>query len=196
MASDVSKLKDVLTTGQVARICRVTIRTVIKWFESGRIKGYKIPESKDRRIPRENLRVFLVENGIPHDPELFDARRKLLVADDDQILLESLTELFSDIEGLILETASSGYEAGFKTAQVRPDVLLLDYNLGDITATEVLETLEKHQMVERTRIIVMTGFLGDEAIGGLEKDGFRVVRKPFDFIELRDEVLGLLSLAQ
>lgn len=194
MPTSATKLKDVLTTGQVAKICSVTIRTVIKWFESGRLKGYKIPESKDRRIPRENLRRFLIENGIPHDPDLFDSTRKLLVADDDPVILEALTELFSGEKGLSLETAASGYEAGFKTAQVRPDVLLLDYNLGDITATEVLETLEKYEMVERTKIIVMTGFLGDEAIGGLESEGLRVIRKPFDFLELRSEVLELLSL--
>ena len=54
----------VFTTGQVAKICKVAPRTVSKWFDSGRLKGYRIPGSQDRRIPREYLIKFLKEHGI------------------------------------------------------------------------------------------------------------------------------------
>lgn len=56
---------DVYTTGQVARLCRVAPRTVSDWFDSGRLKGYRLPGSKDRRIPRENLVAFMKANGMP-----------------------------------------------------------------------------------------------------------------------------------
>ena len=55
----------VFTTGQVAKICKVAPRTVSKWFDSGRLKGYRIPGSQDRRIPREYLIRFLKEHGMP-----------------------------------------------------------------------------------------------------------------------------------
>ena len=55
----------VFTTGQVAKICKVAPRTVSKWFDSGRLKGYRIPGSQDRRIPREYLIRFLEEHGMP-----------------------------------------------------------------------------------------------------------------------------------
>src|SRR4051812_28109101 len=42
------KIKDVLTTGEVAKICNVAPRTVSKWFDSGALHGYRIPGSKDR----------------------------------------------------------------------------------------------------------------------------------------------------
>ena len=42
--------KEVLTTGEVAKICNVAPRTVSKWFDSGQLQGYRIPGSKDRRI--------------------------------------------------------------------------------------------------------------------------------------------------
>ena len=34
--------KDVLTTGEVAKICNVASRTVSKWFDSGQLKGYRL----------------------------------------------------------------------------------------------------------------------------------------------------------
>ena len=54
-------MKKVFTTGQVAKICKVAPRTVSKWFDSGRLRGYRIPGSQDRRIPREHLLRFLKE---------------------------------------------------------------------------------------------------------------------------------------
>jgi excisionase family DNA binding protein len=55
----------VFTTGQVAKICNVAPRTVGKWFDEGRLRGYRIPGSQDRRIPREHLIRFLKEYGMP-----------------------------------------------------------------------------------------------------------------------------------
>jgi hypothetical protein len=40
-------------------------RTVSKHFDSGRLQGYRIPGSQDRRIPRKHFLGFLLENGRP-----------------------------------------------------------------------------------------------------------------------------------
>lgn len=186
-------MKDVLTTGQVAKICHVTIRTVIKWFESGRLEGYKIPDSKDRRIPRENLRRFLLEYGVPHDTALFSSRAQMLIADDEHDIVDGLKRHFGSIGSIDVHTASNGYQAGYLSARLKPDLLLIDYNLGDTTAVEVLETLKKDTATRDTKVIVMTGFLGDDEVERLVQSGLRVVRKPLDIEKLEKEILGLLK---
>ncbi len=60
----------IYTTGQVASICGVACRTVSKWFDSGRLRGYRLPGSADRRIPQNYLIQFMVEHGLPLPPEL------------------------------------------------------------------------------------------------------------------------------
>ena len=82
----------VFTTGQVAKICKVAPRTVSKWFDSGRLKGYRIPGSQDRRIPREYLIKFLKEHGMPLGDLEDEAMAKVLVVGQDQLLIEALLE--------------------------------------------------------------------------------------------------------
>lgn len=65
-------MQEIYTTGQVAKICKVAPRTVSKWFDSGRLRGYRIPGIQDRRIPREHLIRFLKEYGFPIPKELED----------------------------------------------------------------------------------------------------------------------------
>lgn len=57
--------KEVFTTGDVARLCNVAPRTVSNWFDAGMLKGYRIPGSRARRIPRENLVAFLKQYDMP-----------------------------------------------------------------------------------------------------------------------------------
>ena len=76
----------VFTTGQVAKICKVAPRTVSKWFDSGRLKGYRIPGSQDRRIPREYLIKFLKEHGMPLGDLEDEAMAKVLIVAQDQVL--------------------------------------------------------------------------------------------------------------
>lgn len=58
-----------LTTGQIARLCEVAPRTVSKWIDSGKLKGYRIPGSLDRRVSPLELKNFLVANemGVPYE---------------------------------------------------------------------------------------------------------------------------------
>lgn len=57
----------VYTVGQVAKIIDAAPRTVVKWFDSGQLKGYRLPGSKDRRIPKHYLLQFMKEHGMPAD---------------------------------------------------------------------------------------------------------------------------------
>ncbi|MBZ0271105.1 PilZ domain-containing protein [bacterium] len=59
--------KKVFTTGEVARLLDININTVIRWFDEGIIKGFRLPFSNDRRIPINSLRTFMIEQSIPMD---------------------------------------------------------------------------------------------------------------------------------
>ena len=70
-------MKTVFTTGEAAKICKVSQQTIIRCFDSGQLKGFRVPGSRFRRIPRDILYKFMKENGIRIDTSvrsLFDYR--------------------------------------------------------------------------------------------------------------------------
>jgi excisionase family DNA binding protein len=105
-------MKKVFTTGQVAKICQVAPRTVSKWFDSGRLRGYRIPGSQDRRIPREALIRFLKENGMPMGNLEEESWHKMLVI-GAKLFIDRLNELLPD-EDYKYGVANSGFEAGMQ----------------------------------------------------------------------------------
>lgn len=66
--------RTVFTTGDAAKILQVAPRTVSKWFDSGVLKGYRIPGSNDRRIPRESLSEFIHDHGMGSMIDDFEKR--------------------------------------------------------------------------------------------------------------------------
>jgi excisionase family DNA binding protein len=58
------------TTGSAAKLCGVSPRTVTKWTDSGQLKHYRIPGSRDRRIYAHHLADFMRANGMDLPPEL------------------------------------------------------------------------------------------------------------------------------
>lgn len=53
------------TTGDAARLCGLSQKIIIKAFDQGILKGFKVPGSTHRRILHESLIEFIKENGIP-----------------------------------------------------------------------------------------------------------------------------------
>lgn len=184
--------KDVLTTGDVARLCGVTIRTVIKWFESGRLEGYRLPGSRDRRFTRAAVERFVRGHGLPE--ELLarggDGAPRVLVADDDPAVRRLVERALADLGTLQVATASSGWEAGLRTASWRPDVLLLDYRLGDTTGEEVAVGVRQIDAAYRPAVIVMSAYLQPEDVARvLARGADAFLKKPFELDELRRTVL-------
>ena len=113
-------MKTIFTTGQVAKICKVAPRTVSKWFDSGRLRGYRIPGSQDRRIPREHLIRFLKEHGMPLGELEDEALGKILLVGSDSMTRSSLDEMIAN-DDFKIEIAASGFEAGIQAESINPD---------------------------------------------------------------------------
>ncbi|MBY0515107.1 MAG: hypothetical protein K2P78_14535 [Gemmataceae bacterium] len=62
--------RDILTSGQIAKVCGVAPRTVTKWIDAGRVRGHRLPGSGDRRVYAADLLAFLREAGMRVPPWL------------------------------------------------------------------------------------------------------------------------------
>jgi excisionase family DNA binding protein len=147
--------KDVLTTGEVAKICNVAPRTVSKWFDSGQLKGYRIPGSKDRRIPLSNLLQFMKAHGIPFDG-VRSGKTRVLVVDDERDITEVLRKLLTEQANYEVRSASTAFEAGLECERFRPHVVLLDIHLAEGDATNVANIVRSNEDRAMSRIIAMS----------------------------------------
>ena len=58
-------MKEVLTTNEAAKICKLSQQTIIRCFDRGDLKGFRVPGSTHRRILPEELRKFMEKHGMP-----------------------------------------------------------------------------------------------------------------------------------
>lgn len=180
--------KDVLTTGEVARICNVAPRTVSKWFDSGQLKGYRIPGSKDRRIPLNNLLQFMREHNIPMDG-IHSGKTRVLVVDDEKDIRETLDRVLTDQAGYDVRTAATGFQAGIECERFRPHVLLLDLHIDEHAISNVIDTVRNSDDLAITRIVAMSGKLTDAQAMGLRNQGFDgFLKKPFQVRQVIQEI--------
>jgi excisionase family DNA binding protein len=189
------KLKQVFTTGEVAQICKVSQQTVIRCFDSGRLQGFRVPGSRFRRIPRNALVAFMKSNQIPMD-QLESGKKRVLVVDDDEAIIEMFNELLERDGRFEVRTASTGYDAGILTEQFRPDILLLDYKLPDINGTAVCRTIRSNPAYSHMQIIVISGVADPDEVAELKAAGAdEFIRKPFDINAVINRIADLVKVA-
>jgi excisionase family DNA binding protein len=189
------KLKQVFTTGEVAQICKVSQQTVIRCFDSGRLQGFRVPGSRFRRIPRDALVAFMKGNQIPMD-QLESGKKRVLVVDDDEAIVEMFNELLERDGRFEVRTASTGYDAGIHTEQFRPDILLLDYKLPDINGTAVCRTIRSNPAYKHMQIIVISGVADPDEVAELKAAGAdEFIRKPFDINAIINRIADLVKVA-
>jgi excisionase family DNA binding protein len=179
-----SKPRDVLTTGEVARICNVAPRTVSKWFDSGQLRGYRIPGSRDRRIPIAQLIRFMEAHGIPLN-DLEAARPSVLLVDCDEQYVRVLSESLGKDTRFTVHAATSAFEAGIVLQECRPQVLVMDVSLPGADAKEICRTLRGREELHRTRLIATGAALNEGRGQSALQDGFDAyLPKPFEIRQL------------
>ncbi len=186
--------KLVFTTGEAAELCKISQQTIIRCFDAGRLKGFRVPGSRFRRIPREELLRFMRENEIPTDI-LEGGRKRVLVVDDDAEILELFVDLFQHDNRLQVRTASTGYDAGLLTEQFKPDLMILDYMLPDINGNVVLERVRSNAATADMKVIIVSGVVNRDEVDALLSAGAdSFIKKPFNIDELRKQIAELLML--
>ena len=194
MHTTTTKVKDVLTTGEVAKICNVAPRTVSKWFDSGALHGYRIPGSKDRRIPLNQLIRFMKQHGMPLNG-LMTGCTRVLIVDDEQDIVEVLEKILEDEAKYEVEVARGGFAAGITAEKFRPHVMLVDMHLKDIDAPEVCKQVKKNPDLQLTSVIAMSGKLSDAEANGLAAVGFdSFLRKPFHVRQVIEAVEDAMAV--
>src|SRR5688572_19863115 len=187
-------MKTVFTTGEAAEICKVSQQTIIRCFDSGRLKGFRVPGSRFRRIPRDALIAFMKENGIPVD-SLDSGKRRVLVVDDDPEIVELFVDVLERDGRFEVKTASSGYDAGMLTQEFNPELIILDYMLPDINGNVVCQTIRANPNFEGVKIIIVSGVVNQEEINDLLKAGAdEFVKKPFNIEKLIERICQLLDV--
>ncbi|MHC5178988.1 MAG: response regulator [Planctomycetota bacterium] len=190
------KMKSLFTTGEAADICNISQQTIIRCFDSGRLDGFRIPGSRFRRIPRENLIKFMKDNGIPLDNLNVEknGKIKVLIVDDDAEIVELMVDVLSRDGRFETQTAGSGYEAGLKTEQFHPDVIILDYMLPDVNGNVVCATIKSNPEFESIRIIIVSGVANPEEVQDLLDSGAtEFIKKPFNIADLVGRILQVVD---
>ena len=186
--------KTVFTTGEAAKICKVSQQTIIRCFDNGTLKGFRVPGSRFRRIPRHELYSFMRDNGIPTDA-LESGKRKALIVDDDQDLVELLSDAFARDGRFEIKTANNGFDAGMLVKEFRPDVVVLDIMLPDINGKEVCQRVRGDSTLEQVKIICISGMVEQDKVADLRAAGADdFMQKPFQVEKLLERACDLLEM--
>jgi excisionase family DNA binding protein len=186
--------KTVFTTGEAAKICKVSQQTIIRCFDNGSLKGFRVPGSRFRRIPRDQLFAFMKDNGIPTDA-LESGKRKVLIVDDDQELVDLLVDAFDRTAMFDIRTANNGFDAGMLVKEFRPDLVVLDIMLPDINGREVCQRVRLDPAMESVKILCISGMVEQDKVADLRAAGANdFMQKPFDTDRLLERACDMLEI--
>lgn len=185
--------KTVFTTGEAAEICGLSQQTIIRCFDSGQLGGFRVPGSKFRRIPREDLIKFMKEHNIPLDA-LESDKIKVLVVDDDPDIVDLFVEALTKDGRFEVRTARTGFDAGVEANRFRPDIVVLDYMLPDVNGNVVCQTIRESEELQHIRILIISGVINRPDIDVLLSAGADdFIKKPFNISTVIDRVVELVQ---
>ena len=190
-------MDDILTVFKASKYCKVSPKTIINWIEAGHIKAYKTVGGH-RRINKLDLEAFMRKQGIPiPDEEVDEGRKRILVVDDDPIIVETIVQALEEDEyDYEVISASDGFEAGIQVNHFKPHLLILDIMMPDIKGYEVCKKIKTDDETKNTKIIVLSAYLDEEKFKQMKENGADVCfSKPLPLSQLRAEVAQLLGLA-
>ena len=202
-------MKDVLTTGEVAKYCGVNFRTVIRWIEKGYIDAYKLPGRGDNRVPVAALIDFLEKNKMPVPDSLSttvdriepiqensnkqnQTKLRVLVVEDEALMAKSIARTIKR-EGYDVKIASTGFEAGIQLASYQPQLITLDLQMPGMNGRDVLEALRANPDYQNIKVLVVSAATKVKMLEVMALGVDDVLEKPFKSEELRDKLHRLIN---
>ncbi len=182
---------DVFTTKQAAVIAKLSPQTIRKCFDSGDLGGFRVPGSRARRIPREDLIKLLKEHGIPLGKleNTYDA--KVLIVSRDEVLAQNIKNVFGELEEIFkIAVAHNAFHAGMETGELHPDCIVVDFSIGRLEALQMLESIRRNPDLMH---IVDVGLIPEDGPAITKGTVHETFRKPFDSMLLAMRIQTLVE---
>jgi len=189
-------MDEILTVYTASQYCKVSPKTLINWIDAGHIKAYKTVGGH-RRIQKSDLEAFMRAQGIPlPEQEIVDERTRILIVDDDPIIVETLVMALEEEEhDYEIISAADGFEAGLQVNHFRPHLVILDIMMPDIKGYDVCKRIKENEETRDTKIIVLSAYLDDEKFKKMKEYGADLCfSKPLPLSKLKEEVARILGI--
>jgi excisionase family DNA binding protein len=189
---DIAMKNDLYTVGQAAEYCSLSRGTVWRYIKSRDLKASQTPGGHFR-ILRKDLDSFIVERGMYPLANNFSSTYKILIVDDDRAIRDLLTQMLS-AHKYKTETASNGFSAGAKVATFKPDLIILDLLMPQMSGFEVCRLLKEDPETSHIKILAITGYNTEENRDKIMKAGADdYMAKPLSINALLEHLAGLLN---
>lgn len=179
------------TTFEAAKICHVTHHSIKNWIKQNLIKASRTPGGhyrileKDLDVFREKYDMFPREKG--------SSKKRVMIVDDDPEALALMERILTD-EGLELIKVSNATEVGLKSAQLSPDLILLDFLMPEINGFEVCKALRDNELTRGIPIMAVTCLTKEKDIERIFACGAdEYLAKPFKVEDLVGKVRDLIG---
>lgn len=180
-----------LTTGEIAKLCGVNLRTVARWIERGHLKAYQLPGRGDNRVEPADFLDFLRRNAMPVPAEL-RAERKALVVEDDADVAEAMARTLREV-GFEVQVATDGFQAGTLLGTFRPGLMTVDLRMAGMSGAEVIRQVRANPGLAGLRILIVSAMSEAEVDEALKAGADDVLRKPFEAGALAEKVGRLVG---
>lgn len=171
----------VYTVQQAAKFCNLAPRTISKLFDAGKIKGYRIPGTRVRKIPHEYLIQYFRENGIEVPEEL---QTPILLLSRNEHLIQTLNHAFTYHKPAFhaqLTCCESLFSAGVACGRKKFRFLLVDFS-----SFEIKDLILVQEFLSKERQVICVALLPDDGkIHGLDRSIVsEVFKQPFEAADL------------
>lgn len=123
-------------------------------------------------------------------------KKKILIVDDELVSLKSIEIVLKSADNdLKISTALNGKEAYAKAKVIKPDLIILDWDMPELNGLDTLKMLKATPRLSEIPVIMATGFTESEKLEiALQAGAADYIRKPIDKIELKARIESIFRL--
>ncbi len=185
--------KEIFTAMEVTGILGVSLPTINRWLNSGELKGFRPSKNANWKVTRKELVRYMKEYDIPSE-FLKDDKIRILVVDDEEVITSLISKALEKDNNLEIDVANSGFKAGVKLTEFKPDIVILDIILGDMDGREFFKYINEDPELNGIKVIGISGKIIPSEEQSLLDMGFNAfIRKPFKINKLKDTIFELIK---